>query len=206
MVGKPDNDAIYVRAALYGDLNAFNMLILRYQDAAYTLAYRLMGDRAAASDACQEAMITAYQRLNTLRGENFRAWLLRIVTNRCYDELRRQRRRPLVSISPDSSDEDLPIPDSGLSPEAAVQQRELEQAIQQCIDSLSPDQRMALVLCDVQGLEYQDIAEALNTQIGTVKSRISRARAGVRNCLKGVRELLPTAYRQIIENDDDRTS
>lgn len=209
MVGRVDNpsdESGLIRAAMRGDLQAFNTLVLRYQDAAYTLAYRLMGDRAIAADMAQESMITAYQRLKTFRGERFRPWLMRIVTNRCYDEMRRKKRRPTLSITPDAEDEDLPLPDDAPAPEAAAEQRELQRAIQQCIDNLNPEQRTALVLCDVDGMAYQDIADSLGTQIGTIKSRLSRARTSVRDCLKGVRELLPTAYRLIIEDDDDRAS
>ncbi|MBK8021686.1 MAG: sigma-70 family RNA polymerase sigma factor [Chloroflexi bacterium] len=205
MVGKPDDEAQLVRAAQRGDLDAFNTLVLRYQDSAFTLAYRLLNDRAVAADVAQEAMITAFQRLRSLRGENFRAWLLRIVTNRCYDEMRRQRRRPTVSLTSDASDEDLPIPDPGQTPEEVAQQRELEGAIQRCIAALNADQRLVLVLCDVEGMEYHDIAQSIGAQIGTVKSRISRARSSVRDCLKKVRELLPSSYRLIIDGEN-RTS
>ncbi|MBL8130740.1 MAG: sigma-70 family RNA polymerase sigma factor [Anaerolineae bacterium] len=205
MVGKTDDEAQTVRAAQRGDVDAFNVLVLRYQDAAFSLAFRLLSDRATAADVAQEAMIAAFQQLRGFRGENFRAWLLRIVTNRCYDELRRQRRRPTVSLSPDPGEEDLPIPDEALSPEESAQQRELQRAIQRCIDALNPDQRVALVLCDVEGLEYHDIAQSVGAQIGTVKSRISRARSSVRDCLRKFRELLPASYRLIID-DEDRTS
>lgn len=205
MVGTPADEASLIRAALRGSIDAFNALVLNHQDAAYTLAYRLLGDSAAAADAAQEAMISAYQQLRSFRGENYRAWLMRIVANRCYDELRRQRRRPTQSISPAANEEDLPIPDHQPQPEEAAQQRELERAIQRCIEGLNPEQRLALVMCDIEGMAYQEIADSLNMQIGTVKSRLSRARAGVRNCLKGVRELLPSAYRLIIDEDDDRT-
>src|SRR6476646_2884111 len=98
MVGNPEDEQVLIRRATRGDLDAFNALVLRYQDSAYTLAFRIMGDQASAADAAQEAMITAYRRLNTYRGGSFRAWLLRITTNQCYDELRRLKRRPAVSV------------------------------------------------------------------------------------------------------------
>ena len=182
-----------------------NALILRYQDSAYTLAYRIMGDQHSASDALQEALIIAYRRLNTYRGGSFRAWLMRITTNQCYDELRRVRRRPSVSVEAmgEETGDDPAIPDGSDTPEEVAVQRELQRAIQQCISSLNADQRVVLVLCDIDGMDYQAIAETVGAQIGTVKSRLSRARASVRDCLQGVRELLPPAFRLTSNEDDD---
>jgi RNA polymerase sigma factor (sigma-70 family) len=206
MVGNSEfEEQALIRRALRGDLDAFNALILRYQDSAYTLAYRIMGDSHAASDALQEAFIIAYRRLGTYRGGSFRAWLMRITTNQCYDELRRVRRRPNVSVEAmgEETGDDPAIPDDADTPEEAVEQRELQQAIQQCIGGLNADQRVVLVMCDIDGLDYQAIADTVGTQIGTVKSRLSRARASVRDCLQAVRELLPPAYRLISNEDDD---
>lgn len=206
MVGNSDNEEqALIRRALRGDLDAFNALILRYQDTAYTLAYRIMGDSHAAADAVQEAFIVAYRRLGTYRGGSFRSWLLRITTNQCYDELRRVRRRPAVSVEAmgEETGDDPAIPDAADTPEETVEQHELQQAIQDCIGALNADQRMVLVLCDVDGLDYQAIADQLGAQIGTVKSRLSRARASVRDCLQDVRELLPGAYRLISDEVDD---
>jgi RNA polymerase sigma factor (sigma-70 family) len=187
-----------IGAAQRGNRSAFNLLVLRYQDGLYTLAYRIMGESQSAADATQEAFITAYRRLDTYRGGSFRAWLIRITTNACYDELRRRKRRPVVAMedlaSPDS-DDDPPIADPSNTPEQAMQQRELNRAIQDCINGLGEDQRMVLILSDVEGLSYQDIADNTRSQVGTVKSRLSRARAAVRNCLQAVEELLPGAYR-----------
>ncbi len=157
-----------------------------------------MGEAHSAADAAQEAFITAFRRLETYRGGSFRAWLLRITTNQCYDELRRRQRRPAVSV--DELGDDPPIPDDSDTPEEVAQQRELQRAIQDCINALNDDQRVVLVLCDVEGLNYQEIAESVGAQMGTVKSRLSRARAAVRDCLQGVRELLPAAYRLISDD------
>jgi RNA polymerase sigma-70 factor (ECF subfamily) len=131
-------------------------------------------------------------------GGNFKAWLMKIVTNTCYDALRYEKRRPathLDDLTPDGIDDDLPIPDPTPTPEQYLQASELQRAIQQCIDALNPDQRVVLVMSDVEGYPYQEIADHLNTQLGTVKSRLSRARASVRQCLQAVRELLPDEYR-----------
>jgi RNA polymerase sigma-70 factor (ECF subfamily) len=201
MVDLPEDEQVLIRGARRGDLDAFNALVLRYQDSAYTVAFRIMGDSHSAADAAQEAFISAYRRLNTYRGGSFRAWLLRITTNQCYDELRRRQRRPAVSVD-DLSDEPI-LPDDADTPEEVVQQHELQRAIQECINALNVDQRIVLVLCDVEGLDYQAIAENVGAQIGTVKSRLSRARASVRDCLQAVRELLPPAYRLISDEQYD---
>jgi RNA polymerase sigma-70 factor (ECF subfamily) len=203
MAGTSDDDAILIRAAQMGELDAFNQLVARHQDAAYTTAYRMMGDAAAASDIVQEALITAWRQIAALRGERFRPWLMRIVINRCTDALRRGKRRPTLSLSqemPGYPDETLPVPDDAPTPEQAAEADELNAAIQRCIDRLPADQRAALVLCDVDGLDYQAIARVVGAGMGTVKSRLSRARAAVRTCLQGVRELLPAVYRL---NDQD---
>lgn len=206
MVGNAEfEEQALIQRALRGDLESFNALILRYQDSAYTLAYRIMGDSHSASDALQEAFIIAYRRLGTYRGGSFRAWLMRITTNQCYDELRRVRRRPSVSVEAmgEETGDDPAIPDGSDTPEEVAEQRELQQAIQQCISSLNADQRVVLVMCDVDGMDYQAIADTVGAQIGTVKSRLSRARAAVRDCLQGVRELLPPAFRLTSNDDDD---
>jgi RNA polymerase sigma-70 factor (ECF subfamily) len=153
----------------------------------------------------QETFVLAYRRLDSYRGGNFRSWLLRIATNTAYDELRRRKRRPATSFEelPGSdTDDGPPLPGETPSPEQIVQQGELQRAIQNCINALGDDQRLVLVLSDIEGLSYQEIAEHLDMQLGTVKSRLSRARASVRHCLQAVQELLPAAYR-LIGNADD---
>ncbi|MFQ3568543.1 MAG: sigma-70 family RNA polymerase sigma factor [Aggregatilineales bacterium] len=199
-----EDESALIALAQRGDLDAFNALVLRYQDSAYTRAYRLMNEPAAAADLTQDAMLTAYRRLNTYRGGSFRSWLLRIVTNLCYDALRRDKRHPVVGIddlSQAEGGEEAWLPASANTPEQDIQQRELLRAIEGCIHALPPDQRVALILCDVDGLNYQTIADQLNASLGTVKSRISRARASVRACLQAFKELLPSAFR--LKDDAD---
>ena len=205
MVGTPENEQALIETARRGDIDAFNALVLTYQDSVYTLAYRIMGDSHSAADAAQETFILVYRRLNTYRGGNFRSWLLRIATNTCYDELRRRKRRPATSLEelPGADmDDGPPLANESSTPEQIVQQNELNQAIQACINALGEDQRMVLVLSDVEGLSYQEIADNTGAQLGTIKSRLSRARTSVRQCLQAVQELLPSAYR-LIGNDED---
>ena len=188
-----------ITAARKGDLDSFNTLVLAYQHQVYNLAYRIMGEAASASDATQEAFISAWRHIGSFRGGSFKAWLLRIVTNACYDELRRVKRRPassLESLYVEDPTPDADLPPSQLeSPEAFTQRRELNRAIQAGIAQLPPDQRIALVLSDVQGMSYEEIAEATSANLGTVKSRLSRARARLRDLLVEHGELLPVEYR-----------
>ncbi|HZY42931.1 MAG TPA: sigma-70 family RNA polymerase sigma factor [Anaerolineae bacterium] len=193
-----DENAL-IQAARRGDLDAFNTLVLAYQHQVYNLAYRIMGEEAAASDAAQEAFISAYKNLKSFRGGSFKSWLLRIVTNACYDDLRRRKRRPATSLDELTDGEDgetgfdLPSADDG--PETIAQRHELVGLIQRGITTLPDDQRIVLVLSDVQGLSYEEIAAMTNSNLGTVKSRLSRARARLRNYLQGRGELLPEIYR-----------
>ena len=189
-----------IQDARKGDLDAFNRLVLAYQDMVYNQAYRVMGESAAAEDATQEAFISAYRKLKTYRGGSFKAWLLRIVTNACYDELRRRQRRPTTPLIPtDDYEEEIDSPrwmaDPGESPEDSATRAELAEAIQHCLNELSIDFRTVVVLIDVQGMDYAEAAEVAGTPLGTIKSRLARARRGMRECLQGFWELLPAAFR-----------
>jgi RNA polymerase sigma-70 factor, ECF subfamily len=197
---RPEYDeAALIAAAQRGELPAFNQLILHYQGLAYNVAYRVVGDDEMASDATQDAFIKAYQRLAQYRGGSFKAWLLRIVTNTCYDALRARKRRPTTPLE-NEEDEDDPEYNSRLidmteRPEAYAMRQELASVIQAAIGLLPPDQRATLILADVEGLDYQEIADATGAALGTVKSRLSRARAKLRDLLLEHQELLPAQYR-----------
>ena len=200
MANQPQDEQTLIQSAQGGDVDAFNELVLRYQDYIYTVTYRIMGEPDTAADAAQDAFLNAYRKLHTYRGGKFIAWLARIATNLCYDELRRRQRRPMTyldDLTPPDSDDGPPLPSDEQTPEQAAQQLELREALQQCIQGLKADQRVILVMSDVQGMSYQEIADSVNTQLGTVKSRLSRARVAVRNCLQGFQELLPDEYRQV---------
>nr|WP_290667666.1 sigma-70 family RNA polymerase sigma factor [Ardenticatena sp.] len=195
----PD-DRPLVEAAQAGDLEAFNQLVGRYQRLAYNVAYRIMGDADAAADATQEAFLAAFRKLDTYKpGTSFKAWLLRIVTNKCYDALRAQKRRPMASLDALLLDPDKPNrPFEQVAPERpdeAVEQAELHALLQALLLKLPPDQRAVLVLADVQGYKYHEIAEILDIEVGTVKSRLFRARRKMRDMLCQHEEHLPPAYR-----------
>jgi RNA polymerase sigma-70 factor (ECF subfamily) len=189
-----------IHDARQGDLDAFNRLVLAYQERVYNQAYRVMGDHQSADDATQEAFISAYKSLRSFRGGSFRAWLLRIVTNACYDELRRRKRRPTTSLEPvDDSGEEIESPhwiaDSGELPEDNILRTELAQAIQNCLDKLPIDFKVVVVLIDVQGMDYLEAAEVIGKPLGTIKSRLARARGRMRECMQAFWELLPTSMR-----------
>jgi RNA polymerase sigma-70 factor (ECF subfamily) len=140
-----------IQDARGGDLDAFNRLVLAYQDLLYNQAYRMIGESDAAEDATQEAFISAYKNLHSYRGGSFKSWLLRIVTNACYDELRRRKRRPTTPLEPvDDTGEEIESPgwieDQNELPEATVQRIELGKAIQHCLDDLPEEFRAAVSL------------------------------------------------------------
>ncbi|MGQ9500434.1 MAG: sigma-70 family RNA polymerase sigma factor [Anaerolineae bacterium] len=203
-----------IARAQRGDLSAFNRLVLAYQNLAYNVAYRVMGDADAAADVCQEAFLSAFKHIRALRSSSFKSWLLRIVTNLCYDHLRYQHRRPAHSLeelttSEDSGENPEHFPwltYGGASPEELVMSHELADFIQSGIASLPADQRVIIVLSDVQGFTYQEISEITSVPLGTVKSRLSRARAKLRDYLLATHsELLPDEYRQLIHDEEETT-
>lgn len=186
-----------IASARQGDMRAFNQLVSHYQDMVYNLAYRILGDAEAAADASQDTFLSAIQAVARFKGGSFKAWLLRIATNACYDQLRLQKRRPTSSLEAvyTESDPSSHFVDGRETPEEHTLRQELGQTIQKGIDTLTLDQRVTLVLSDVQGLSYKEIAEVTGISEGTVKSRLSRARANLRDYLLDQRELLPARYR-----------
>ena len=183
-----------VSRARNGDLSAFNELVLDYQGLVVNLCYRLVGNRAAAEDLAQEAFIAAWRNIGSLRGA-FRPWLLRIASNACTDEQRRRGRRPSSSLDA-ALEEGLPEPpDEEPLPETALIDKEATGRIEAALSELPDEQRLALVLCDVEGFDYAEIAAVMKTSLGTVKSRIARGRARLRAVLLQDPELLPSRFR-----------
>lgn len=172
-------EAELIRRSQEGDLSAFNQLVETYQRGAYNIALRLLGNVDAAQDATQDAFLSAWRAIGKFRGGSFKAWLWRIVTNACRDQLRSLRRRPTTSLDA------LPIEpgNAAHSPEDYASRLELGEEIQKGLASLPLDQRLAVILCDIQGLSYEEIAQVTRTSLGTVKSRISRGRAQLRDYL-----------------------
>ena len=180
-----------------GDLDAFNRLVEHYQRPLYNLCLRMLTSPQAAEDATQDAFIAAYRALDSFRGGSFRAWLFRIASNVCYDELRRRRARPALSLDAPAAEGQRPLDFPHPAPllDEHAQRLELARCLQEALAALPPDQRLAVILCDLQGLNYDEIAQATGVSLGTVKSRISRARAHLRTLLLARGELLPARFR-----------
>lgn len=185
-----DGQSALLFRARAGDLDAFNGLVEMHQRAVYNLCLRMVGSPAAAEDSTQDAFIAAYRHIGSFRGSSFRAWLMRIASNACTDELRRRARRPAASLDAPAPGADDPpdVPDAAAGPEALALQGELRASVQQALLRLPDDQRLAVILCDLQGFGYEEIAETMKTSLGTVKSRIARGREKLRTLLASERE------------------
>jgi RNA polymerase sigma factor (sigma-70 family) len=184
------NNTDLVLAAKKGDLEAFNQMVLLYQERIYALALRILGDEDSAEDITQNTFLTAYLNLPRFRNGSFRSWLYRIATNACYDELRRRKSHPILSLEYEDEAEEklMPLYDftrPSMLPEKEVEKHQLEQSIQQALNRLDADQRAVVVLVDLQDFDYQEAAHILEVPIGTVKSRLVRARLKLRRLLVG---------------------
>ena len=177
-----------------GDLDAFNQLVERYQSRVYRLAYRMVGP-ASADDASQDALISAFKSIRSFRGGNFRSWLLRITANVCHDQLRSAKRKGGASLESMLEAGAWEPAGPGRSPEEAASDAELNAAIMTAVAALPPNQRAVLVLIDIEGYSYEETAETVGASLGTVKSRLSRAREKVRGAFQASPELLPVQYR-----------
>jgi RNA polymerase sigma factor (sigma-70 family) len=174
--GNMDEETL-IASARKGDARAFNQLVLLHQSMAYSVAYRVLGDPDAAADATQDAFLSAYKAIGKFRGGSFKAWMLRIVTNSCYDQLRIKQRRPTEPLDDMQVEEDHVswLQDPAEQPDQYVERRQLNAALHAAIRKLPLEQRIVVVLSDVQGLNYQEIVQATGLSLGTVKSRLSRS-------------------------------
>lgn len=185
-----------IQKARQGDLEAFNQLVLEYQAIVYNHALWLVQDREAADDLAQETFIKAYSSLTQYRGGSFRAWLLRIVTNTSLDELRCRKRRKTISLTRyNEYDEEIEsddwLRDPGVSVEERAEQRDFRVKLQRYIHELPEEHRMTILLVDLFEMKYDEAAAALDVPIGTVKSRLARARLHLRKRLEGSSRFLP---------------
>ncbi|MBX0328213.1 sigma-70 family RNA polymerase sigma factor [Oscillochloris sp. ZM17-4] len=187
-----------IEAAQRGDVESFNQLVRLYESRVYNLCYRMLGDPDAAADVAQDTFISAYRSLGRFRGGMFRSWLLRIATNACYDVLRARKRRPSTSLQAlgvaDDDGVGFDLPDQGERPDDVALRHELAAAIQRGLADLPEDQRVVIILSDIQGMAYEEIATVTGANLGTVKSRLSRGRARLRDILRAG-ELLPSKFR-----------
>lgn len=175
-----EQEALTVQRVLDGNADEYEKLVLEYQKNVYNLALRMTGDPEDAADMAQEAFIKAYSSLSGYRGDSkFSVWLYRIVSNVCLDFLRAKKRRQTVSLSvtdDDGEDTELDIADESKSPERIFERAMARDAVRRGLAALTPEYRQILILRELQGMSYEEIAEVLGLESGTVKSRIFRAR------------------------------
>jgi RNA polymerase sigma-70 factor (ECF subfamily) len=170
-------------------VSAFNQLVVTHQELCFNVALRLLGDAESAADVTQDAFLSAYRHLDQFKGGSFRSWLLRIVTNGSYDALRARRRRDAVSLDAMIEETGFDVGGTEPLPETLALRQEVFGCIEDGLRLLPVDQRAVLVLYDVHGLSYEEVATVLNTNLGTVKSRLNRARGRLRDHLVRHREL-----------------
>jgi len=187
-------DALLIEAFQRGDKKAFDELVIRHKDRIFNLCYRFLGDYEEANDSAQEAFVKAYGSLNTFRLESaFSTWLYRIAVNACKNKLGSaayRAKRKTVSLDNPGNNEDGPLPmeiqNGTPSPLARMEEKEKKALVQRALDTLPTEFKMVVTLRDVEGLSYEEIAEVTGLNLGTVKSRIARARTDLRNKLRGV--------------------
>ena len=196
MEPRPDEADLLARVRK-GDLAAFNLLVEHYQTAVFNLCLRMLGAPKTAEDATQEAFIAAYRHLDKFRGGSFRSWLYRIAANASYDELRRRKARAMSSLDEPAGEGErrFDAPDPSPTPDDRAEQAELRDVLARALAAIPADQRLSVTLCDVQGLDYAEIAEVMQCSLGTVKSRIARGRLRLRTILLAQQELLPSRFR-----------
>ena len=196
-------DTELVQATRQGDLNAFNELVLKYQDQVFNLAFRILGNQATAEDVAQNAFILAFQKIYQFHGDAFRAWLLKVATNLCYDEMRTGRRHPQQSLEPidqDGETHESPywLKDSKPLPEDALETSDLRNALEHGLSQLPLNFRSVVTLVDVHQMNYKDASSAIGISIGTLKSRLSRGRMQLRNILLNAEKpYLPESFNSI---------
>ncbi len=185
-----------IRAAKAGEARAFDRLVEDHYQTVYNTAYRMLSTPSEAADATQATFVRVYEALDSFRGDaSFSTWVYRITMNVCLDELRRRKNQPYSLTEEDDDGEpagERDMPDLSDEPASTAEQRELQQIVHDAIGRLSEDFRAVVVLYDIRGLSYQEISDALNIPLGTVKSRLSRARKALREEMEPWVELFDT--------------
>ncbi|MBE7534384.1 MAG: sigma-70 family RNA polymerase sigma factor [Anaerolineales bacterium] len=195
-----NTDMMLIETAQRGDADAFNLLVLKYQDLLYRISLRIVQDECTAEDATQNAFLQAFQKIRSFRGGSFKGWLARVAINASYDELRRLKRHntfPLEPFTAEGDEIESPAWMSDLSstPQELTESHELERVLQECIHALIPEYRLIVTLVDIEGMSYDEAARAARVPVGTVKSRLARARMQLRAALRKFESLIPSAYQ-----------
>ncbi|MGI6575184.1 MAG: RNA polymerase sigma factor [bacterium] len=202
-------DRVLITRCIEGEQEAYGQLVERYQKKVYNIAYRMLGDGEDARDLTQEVFIKIYYALSDFRGDStFSTWLYRITTNLCYDNLRKKRNQIAFSldepVQTEKGELGRQIPTAEEGPEGLVEQKEFQQMVQQLINTLSAEQRSVLVMREFQDLSYEEIALALQCSLGTVKSRLSRARNALKKKLLATGEPFGSRLRLNMEKGGSR--
>ena len=185
----PIEEERLLQRAIAGDSAAFSLLMEAHEHRMYAVAFRMCGNREDAQDCLQEAMLRVYRAISTFKGQSsFSTWIYRITINTCLDELRRRKIRKTTSLD-NLLDSGWSPSDELDTPENNAIRREQRRSIEKAIASLPDDMRAAIVLRDIQGFSYETIADVLNANVGTIKSRISRGREKLRDILSRQSEL-----------------
>jgi RNA polymerase sigma-70 factor (ECF subfamily) len=195
-----DGESQLIMFAQRGDVDAFNLLALKYQDMLFRVSLRIINEECAAEDAAQNALIQAFQNIRSFRGGSFKSWLARVAVNASYDELRRMKRhaaQPLEQFNQEGEEIESPawMLDPSAQPDELAENSELQHALQRCIRSLIPDYRLMVILVDIEGMSYDEAARAARVPVGTVKSRLARARMQLRSALRKFEGMIPAAYQ-----------
>ncbi|HHW06403.1 MAG TPA: sigma-70 family RNA polymerase sigma factor [Clostridia bacterium] len=196
------DEATLIARSQQGDVEAFGELVALYERQVYTIAYRFMGNPEDASDLAQEAFVRAFRAVKSFRGEaSFKTWLYHIIANVCRDELRKRKKQVVVSLDAPIMTDDGFITreqdDWSLAPERVYESIELQETIQKLLNQLTPEYRQVLVLREIQGFTYEEIAQILACSLGTVKSRINRARKAMRDLIAANKELFQSTSRLV---------
>ncbi len=206
MTGNLDEPTL-ICSAQRGDLDAFNLLVDRYQGQLFRVAYRMLGDMDSAADATQTAWLAVFHKFDQYRGGRLSSWLMHILVNACYDELRLRHRRSEVGLYPGNSDgEELENPywllDRSPSVEESVDARQFDRAVQRALQAIPEVYRSMIVLVDVEGYGYEEAAAALHVPLGTVRSRVARGRLALRRELEKSGDMPPTCQERTISAVD----
>jgi len=183
-VGSLDENLL-IQKSQVGDIKSFEILVEAYQKKAFNIAYRMLGNLEDANDVTQEALVKVYKYLPKFKGDSkFSTWLYSIVTNTSIDYMRKNRKADVVYLDKKEDDKmKKEIPDNTNSPEQLLEKNEIKRVIHDSINKLSREHRTVIILRDIQGFSYEEIANILNCSVGTVKSRISRARGNLKSIL-----------------------
>ncbi|HHX18524.1 MAG TPA: sigma-70 family RNA polymerase sigma factor [Clostridium sp.] len=188
-----------IKEAKSGNVEAFEELIKQNEKKVFNIAYKMMGNYDDANELAQEAFIKAYKSINKFKGDSlFSTWIYRITTNVCLDELRKRKNKKVISLNEHIkyNDEEIKpqVKDERPGPEKIFEKKETKNLINQCIESLPADYKTVIILRDIEGFTYEEIAKIINCPEGTVKSRISRARKALRDIFKNKKELFNEEY------------